>query len=145
MCLTKACPTLSGNQALVSFYLVKRFLAARGIEKSHIWYSMCIPELRWLCAFETNKYCCISFVTLPLFLDFQLLSMQQEMQHQHLGKCWWCNQCINVLFTQARTLHSTPGPSRPHTIHISWYNKGIPRMWTDFGKTSLYSLESTAD
>ena len=23
--------------------------------------------------------------------------------------------------------------------------KGIPRMWTDFGKTLLYSLESTAD
>ena len=33
-----------------------------------------------------------------------------------------------------RTLNSTPGSSRPHTMHISWYNTGIPRMWTDFGK-----------
>ena len=33
-----------------------------------------------------------------------------------------------------RTLNSTPGSSRSHTMHISWYNMGIPRMWTDFGK-----------
>ena len=45
----------------------------------------------------------------------------------------------------AQTLHSTPEHLRPHTMHISWYNKGIPGMWTDFGKTSLYILESTAD
>ena len=38
-----------------------------------------------------------------------------------------------------RTLNSTPGPSRPHTMHISRYNSRIPRMWTDLGKTSLFS------
>ena len=27
-----------------------------------------------------------------------------------------------------------------YTMHISWYNRGIPRMWTDFGKTLVYSL-----
>ena len=34
-----------------------------------------------------------------------------------------------------RTFNSTQGSSRPHTMHISWKNKSIPRMWTDFGKT----------
>ena len=37
-----------------------------------------------------------------------------------------------------RTFNSTPGPSRPYTMHISRYNTGIPRMWTVLGKTSLY-------
>ena len=26
-----------------------------------------------------------------------------------------------------------------HTMHISRHNRGIPRMWTDSGKSSLYS------
>ena len=31
-------------------------------------------------------------------------------------------------------------------MHISWYNTGIPRLWTDFAKTSLYSfLHCAAD
>ena len=34
-----------------------------------------------------------------------------------------------------RTLNSTPGPSRPRTMHISWYKTSIPKMWTDLGKT----------
>ena len=28
---------------------------------------------------------------------------------------------------------------QPRTMHISWKNKGIPRMWTDFAKTPLYT------
>ena len=44
-----------------------------------------------------------------------------------------------------RTLNSTPGPSRPHSMHIRTQNTDIPRMWTDFGKTSLYSLQIAAD
>ena len=44
-----------------------------------------------------------------------------------------------------QTLLSTPEHLRPHTMHISWYNKGIPRTWTDFGKTSLHILESAAN
>ena len=53
------------------------------------WNSTCIPEWHWLCVFGTNKYCCMPFVRLLLFLDFQLLSMQREMLHQHLEKRWW--------------------------------------------------------
>ena len=30
---------------------------------------------------------------------------------------------------------STPGPSRPHTMYVSWKNTGIPRMWTDQEKS----------
>ena len=33
-----------------------------------------------------------------------------------------------------RTLNSTPGPLRPHTMLISRCNTSIPRMWTDLGK-----------
>ena len=52
--------------------------------------------------------------------------------------CSLCNFC-------ARTMHSAPWPSRPHIMHIGWQNKDIPRMWTDFAKTSLYSIQSGAD
>ena len=38
-----------------------------------------------------------------------------------------------------RTLNSTLGPLRPHTLHYSLYNTGIAKMWTDSGKISLYS------
>ena len=37
------------------------------------------------------------------------------------------------------TLNLTPCPSQPQTMHISRYNMSILRMWTDLGKTSLYS------
>ena len=40
-----------------------------------------------------------------------------------------------LLYTRAFVANS-----QPHTMHISWYEKGIPRMWTDFGKTSLYRI-----
>ena len=39
-----------------------------------------------------------------------------------------------------RTVNSSPGPWRPHTMHISRYDTGIPRMWTDSEKKiPLYS------
>jgi len=34
-----------------------------------------------------------------------------------------------------RTLNSTPGPSRPHTMHITKCNTGIQRIWTDKEKS----------
>ena len=34
---------------------------------------------------------------------------------------------------------------QPRTMHISWKNKGIPRMWTDFVKTPLYTKKSATD
>ena len=55
--------------------------------------------------------------------------------------CTWiiCTcESINVCDI-TRTLNSTLRPSRPYAIHISWYNASIPRMKTDYGKTSLYS------
>ena len=44
-----------------------------------------------------------------------------------------------------RTLNSTPGPSRPHIMHIGRYNMGIPRMWTESRKILLYSSKCAAD
>ena len=49
--------------------------------------------------------------------------------------CLWIeynNDCYRDI---RRTLNSTPGPSRPRTMHISWYKTSIPKMWTDLGKT----------
>ena len=119
--LTKARPTLSWDQALL---LVNRFSATRRMEKSCIWCNTCIPKIRWLRVFKTNKNCCMSLRRLSLFLDFRLVnvrqlhSMQRKMQHQHLGKRWWCTQVFVLTFTRAPTLRSTPGPSRPVHGHM---------------------------
>lgn len=36
--------------------------------------------------------------------------------------------------------YSTPGLLWPQSLHTGWYNTGIPKMWTDVRKTSLYGL-----
>ena len=82
-------------------------------QKSHIWYTTCVPELRAL----ANR----TMIVASLAGAFTWL-------------LW--NQTDLELNTRA---------SRPYTMHISRYNKSIPRMWTDLGKTSLYSEWSTAD
>ena len=43
--------------------------------------------------------------------------------------------CIHVIGVTSRTLNSTPGPSRPHTMHIGRENMGISRMTTDREKS----------
>ena len=48
--------------------------------------------------------------------------------------CITC-MCIHVITVTSRTLNSTPGPSRPHTVHIGRENMGISRMRTDRGKS----------
>ena len=50
--------------------------------------------------------------------------------------CTWITcvyESINVCDI-TRTLNSTLRPSRPHAMHIRWYNASIPRMKTDYGK-----------
>ena len=75
--------------------------------------------LKYVCLrCESNKYCCVWF-----------------------GNLHSCDSSEDIRWT----LISTPGPSRPHIMHIGWQNKDIPRMWTDFAKTSLYSIQSGAD
>ena len=75
--------------------------------------------LKYVCLrCESNKYCCAWF-----------------------GNLHSCDSSEDIRWT----LISTPGPSRPHIMHIGWQNKDIPRMWTDFAKTSLYSIQSGAD
>ena len=140
--LTKARPTLSWDQALL---LVNRFSATRRMEKSCIWCNTCTPKIRWLRVFKTNKNCCMSLRRLSLFLDFRLVnvrqlhSMQRKMQHQHLGKRWWCTQVFVLTFHESTDLAlntwAFSASSWPHAVHISWKNKSIPRMWTDFAKT----------
>ena len=48
--------------------------------------------------------------------------------------CITC-MCIHVITVTSRTLNSTPGPLRPHTVHIGRENMGISRMRTDRGKS----------
>ena len=48
--------------------------------------------------------------------------------------CITC-MCIHVITVTSLTLNSTPGPSRPHTIHIGRENMGISRMRTDREKS----------
>ena len=56
--------------------------------------------------------------------------------------CTWLLHHLHLLSGDychiRRTLNSTPGPSRPYTMHISRYNTGIPRMWTVLGITLIY-------
>ena len=56
----------------------------------------------------------------------------------------WLSHHLHVLSRDycdiRRTLNSTPGSSRPYTMHISRHNTGIPRMWTVLGKTSYIRL-----
>ena len=134
--LTKARPVLSWDQALL---LVNGFFGNRANRKIlylmqyvHTWNTL------------TNKHCCMSLGRLPLFHDFRLVnvrqlhSMQRKMQHQHLAKRWWCNHLFVLTFHESTDLalntRAFSDNSRPHTVHISWNNKSIPRMWPDFPK-----------
>ena len=103
--LAKTCPALSWDQAMLSFSWVNRFQASKANRK--VSHLMQYLCTGITCAWESNViiYCCITCM------------------------------CIHVITVTSRTLNSTPGPSRPHSMHIGRENMGISRMRTDREKS----------
>ena len=78
-------------------------------------------------ACPSEYYRSFSTTSFLMFTDFS--ACRGKCSISSLERRWWCNW----------TLHSTLGPSRPHTAHSSWKNKSIPRKWIDFAKPPLYT------
>ena len=96
------------------------------------------PALRWDRALRSfswvNRFPAgkanrkVSFDTEFVYLNYVWLWIEEWfLHHLHVHSRDYCDI--------RRTLNSTPGPSRPNTMHISWHNTSIPRIWTDSGKS----------
>ena len=78
----------------------------------------------------------VSFRTEFVYLNYVWLWIAEWfLHHLHVHSRDYCDI--------RRTLNSTPGPSRPNTMHISRHNTSIPRIWTDSGK-SRYTVHRVA-
>ena len=90
--------------------------------------------------------CIISKTCLALSWEQTLLSYSWINRFQagnlnHMCLLIECNNdcCITFMCIHGITVTSdeplTPGPPRPHAMHINPKNLGISRMWTDWGKS----------
>ena len=127
MYLTKARPTLTWDQALLSFHLA-RFLTARQNWKV-------LHLMQYVYTWTTLTTCFQNTqILLHVFRNTTALSRLPTSQHaaRNTASAPWktpiVHSCINVLFIWAQTLHSTPGPSPPIRGHIPCILVGTKRV-----------------
>ena len=76
------------------------------------------------------------------YLPYGLIFLLSLIFLCHKIKDGGYNSKVQAVFTCPKyTCAAVKGlPPWSYTMHVSWYNTGVPRMWTDFGKNRAVQL-----
>ena len=127
---------------MLSFHLVNRFSAARPIKLAFDTVRVYLNYADYVFWEQTNF--CMPFVRL---LSLSRLPTSQHAARNAVLASWktlMLQSCIHVLFAWARTLHSTPRPSRLIRGHIPCILGNLRATITTLSTTTGSELPCTA-